>query len=813
MIEVLAQFGRDLAHAPRTLRRTPFVAAVVVVSMAVGIGVNTTVFSWMEAVVLQPIAGVRDAGAVRLVEPRTERGGYPGTSWVEYRDLSASLASFQSLAAFRMAPLDVGLADGSDRTYGLLVSGNYFGALGLQAAAGRLLRPDDAVRPGAEPVVVVSKRFWQTRLAGAPGVVGSTLRVNDRPLTVVGVAPEGFNGTIVGLAFDLWIPATAATIVFDRSTELEARGDREYTAFGLLRPGVSEAQASAELDAAMQRLAHDYPATNRTITGEILPFWRSPNGPQRFMAGALGVLQSVMLLVLLAVCGTTANLMLARTATRRREIGVRLALGAARWRVASLLLAEGCVLAIVGTAAGAALSVWGTVALRAMPMPTAFPIRFETAIDRTSLLFAAALGIGATLIFGLVPALHFARTDPQTSIKDADPGAGFSRRRGRLMQSLVAVQVGLAVIVLVVAGLFVERYVLARTMDPGFAEDRVLLTAFDLRERNRAVDATASVRFVSAVLEGLRSAPSVTAAAVASSVPLDIHGLPTRAFRLEGHPRADGGEDLALTNIVTPGYFATMGIAFREGADFAPMTDDSKPAQAIVNETFARLFGRDFTVIGRKIDSAGKTYTIVGVVADSIYEAFDEPPTPFIYVSFRDRPVPAGEIHVRMAGGAVGPATSALRRAAEAADASVTLYNVRTLADHVDQNLIFQRIPARLFSVAGPLLIGLAAIGIAAVVAYGVAERRRDIGVRLALGATASRVTRGLVIQAMAVVTFGAAAGWLIAFVIERDVVRAPGLDAVRFGVVPALLLAIAAGAAWIPARRAARAGIIGTLK
>jgi predicted permease len=813
MIEVAAQFGRDLRHALHTLRRTPFVAALVIVSTAVGIGVNTTVFSWLDAVVLQPIAGVRDAGAVRVVEPRTERGGYPGASWLEYRDLASALASFESLAAFRMTPLDVGLADGSDRAYGLLVSGNYFSALGLRAAAGRLFRPEDALRPGAEPVVVVSRRFWQTRLAGVPAVVGSTLRVNDRPLTIVGVAPDGFNGTIVGLAFDLWIPATAATIVFDRSAELDARGDREYTAFGQLRPGVTDAQATAELDVAMARLAHDYPASNRNITGEILPFWQSPNGPQRFMAGSLGVLQSVMLLVLAAVCGTTATLMLARTASRRREIGVRLALGAPRWRIVSLLLAEGCVLAAIGTAAGVALAVWGTGALRAVPMPTAFPIRFDTAIDRTSLVFAATLGVVATLIFGLVPALHFARVDPQASIKEAEPTGRLSRRRGRLMQSFVATQVGLAVIVLAVAGVFVERFVRARTTDPGFAQDRVVLAAFDLRERNRAVGTAASLRFASTLLERLRSAPSVASAAIASSVPLDIHGLPSRAFRLEGHARPDGDEDLALTNIVTRGYFATMGIALREGTDFAALTDATAPPQAIVNETFARTFGRDMTMLGRRIDSAGQTYTIVGVVADSTYQAFDEAPTPFIYISFRDRPVPAGEIHVRMASATVGPVSADLREAASATDSSITLYNVRTLATHVDQNLIFQRIPARLFGVAGPLLVGLAAIGIAAVVAYGVEERRRDIGVRLALGATVSRVTRDLVIETMAVVTLGAGAGWLVAWVIERDVMHAPGLDPIRFGAVPALLLIVAAAAAWVPARRAGRRQIMVVMK
>jgi predicted permease len=807
---VIVQGLRDLREAARSIRRAPFVSAVIAASIGLGIGVNTTVFSWLQAVVIQPIPGVRDASAVRLVEPRTERGGYPGTSWLEYRDLQARLQPFQDLVAFRMTPLDVGIADGSDRAYGLLVSGNYFSALGLRPALGRFIRPEDAVRPGAEPIVVLSERFWRARLAGSPSVVGQILRVNDRPVTIVGVAPAGFQGTIVALSFDLWLPATMAPTLFDRARELDSRGERAYTTFGLLRPGATEAQAQSSVAEAMRQLAHEYPATNQTITGDVLPFWQSPRGPQRFMAGAIGVLQAVMILVLVAVCGNTANLVLARATARRQEIGLRLAIGAGRWRVVSLLLTESVVLASLGTALGVALAWWGTEALRAVPMPTAFPIRFETRIDVTTCLFAAALGLASALVFGVVPAWRLARIDPQMSLRTAGVAGG---GHGRLTQIFMAVEVGLALVVLVLAAVFLERFARAQTTDPGFRREGVLLSAYDLRERNRGVDDAASARFARDLIDRLRAVPSVESAAIASAVPLDIHGLPTRAFLLEGRRRPDGAQDQALTNTVTPGYFRTMGIPIQQGSDFAELGDASAPLQAIVNDAFVRTFAPDVTLLGRRLDSAGREYTVVGVVRDSIYEAFDEPPTPFIYLSYRDRPVPFGEVHVRTRSDSAALVAADLRRIVNGIDPSMTVYNVRTLADNVEQNLVFERIPARMFGLVGPMLILVAAIGISAVVAHGVSERRREIGVRLALGATARVVTFGLVIETMQVVGFGAAAGWAVAYVLDRDVLRSASFDATRFIVVPALLLVVAAVACWVPARRAARTDPVAALR
>jgi len=351
----------------------PGLAAVVIVSLGIGIGVNTAVFSWVQAMVLQPLPGVSDAAGFQLVEPRAETGSYPGVSWLEYRDLRERLRSFRDLLAFRMVPLNVGEAGRSERTYGLLVSGNYFSALGLRPALGRFLRPDEVERSGSEPVMVISHAYWQTRLGGAANVVGTIVRVNDRSLTIVGVAPERFQGTVIGLTFDVWVPATLAPELLAGSRELDDRSQRGYSIAGRLQPRTTRAQAQADLDAAMRQLAHDYPDTNGKMQGEVLSFWQAPRGPQRMLVGALAILQAVMLLLLLAVCGNTANLMLARASARYREMGVRLALGAGPWRLVRLLLTENLMLALFGAALGAVIAVWATEALRAVPMIGSVP--------------------------------------------------------------------------------------------------------------------------------------------------------------------------------------------------------------------------------------------------------------------------------------------------------------------------------------------------------------------------------------------------------------------------------------------------------
>lgn len=789
----------DLLHALRSIGRMPLVAAVIGVSLAIGIGVNTVVFSWMQAVVLEPLPGVAEATSYYLVEPRTDAGAYAGTSWAEYLDLRERLASFREIIAFRMTPVYVGAPGRVERGYGLLVSGNYFTALGLRPALGRFLTSAETAHPGGAPVVVVSYDYWQNRLGGRTAAAGEILRVNGRDLAVVGVAPRGFQGTALGLTFDLWLPATLAPELLPGSRELTDRNIRGYAVMGRLTPSVSQAQAQADLDVVMRQLSQEYADTNATMRGEVLTLAQSPRGPQRFLPMALGLLQIAMLLLLLTVCGNTANLILARASVRQREMGIRLALGARPSRIVRLVMTENIVLALIGAALGVALAMWGTDALRAIPPLQGLPIRFQTSVDWRGLAFAIVLGAGCGLACGAAPALQLARMDPQAALRAGSRNA----TRSTLRDTLMGVQVALAVIILIVAALFIRGLAETRDIDPGFKRDGVLLAAYDLT--GRTITPASARGFVDRVLRGAREIPGVTAAAVAASVPLDIHGLGSRAFTVEGHARVEADADRATYNIVTPGYFDVMGIPLLAGSDFAPLTDSATAPQAIVNEEFARRYLDRLEPLGRRIQSRGRTYTIVGVAKTTLSNAFGEPPTAVIYYSYRDLPATAGEVHVRTRDGSETTMVSDLRRVVATIDPELPLYNVRTLSEHIETNLVFRRVPARLFAVLGPLMLVLAAIGIYAVVAYNVSLRRTEIGVRMALGATAGRIVGVLVGESLRVVGIGAMLGWIVIFVVMLVVVSGGPVDVAVFAGVPLVLLAVAALACWVPARRAAR--------
>lgn len=796
---MLALVGRDLRLAARTIVRMPIVSVIMVLSLGLGIGVNTVIFSWIQARMLDPLPGVSGGARVLLVEPRTEAGLYTGASWPEYLDLRRSLRSFPDLFASRIVPLYVGESGRVERVFGLLISDNYFTALGVQPALGRFLRPEEVSRPGSAPVAVISHGLWQKRFAGAPDVLGKIIRVNAIDLTVIGVTPTAFQGTVLGLDFDVWIPATIAPLVASGSRELELRNSRGYSMMGRLAPSTTREQAQSELDIAMRELARLYPATNATTGAGILALWDSPRGPQRMLNGALLVLQAVMLLLLAAVCGNMANLVLARASARQKEIGARLALGAGRRHIVSLVLAENLLLALGGAGLGAAMAIWGTKALMILPL-TGFPLRFQTGIDGFGLAFAIALGVACGLAFGAVPAAHLARVDPLISLR----AAGSTPSRSFLRTALMCFQVALAVVVLIVAGLFFRSFMETRTLDPGFRREGVLLAAYDLAGRG-GVDAAFSRDLADRALTRLRTLPGIEQAATASSVPLDIHGMPTRAFTVDGHARPDGGIDESLSNIVTPGYLDVLGIALRAGTDFADLNDTAAPAQAIVNEEFVRRFIPNGESVGRGLEASGRRFIICGVAANATYDAFGEPPMPMIYFSYRDLPQPRGEIHMRTAGPNSTSIAPDVRRVMREIDADLPVFNVRSMSDHVETNLIFRRIPTRMFSVLGPLLLLLAAVGVYAVVAYAVSLRTTEIGVRLALGATPQRVVAQFVAEHIGVVATGAILGWLAAFVAAKDLLDDDRIDLMVFGGAPAILLAVAALACWLAASRAAR--------
>ena len=795
----LEHLVRDIRHAARSIVRMPVLATVVVVSLAIGIGVNAAIFSWIQGLVFKPLPGVREAASFQLIEPRSDIGSHVGTSWPEYRDLRERLTSFREILAYKMVPLTIGASPNTFRAYGQLVSGNYFSALGLEPSFGRFPTPDEVSRPGSEPVVVISNGFWKTRLGGAPDAVGRRIRVNEQDLTVIGVAPPKFQGTVTMIDFDLWIPATMAPVLFVGSRELDDRASRGYSMMARLRPNVTSAQAQREANGAMASLGRLYPETNASMSIELFPFWKTPRGPQQMLVGALAILQGIMLVLLLAVCANTANLILARATARRREVGIRQALGASRWRVASLLMNESLLLALFGAVFGTFIAAWGTNALRAVPMIGAFPIRFQTSLDGTGLAFAIGLGLLCGLIFGAAPALQLSRINASSELRSGPRAAP----RGKLRNTLMGAQVALAVIVLVAAALFYRSFRETREMDPGFRREGVLLAAYDLSGRN--ADSTAARLFAARLLEKARTLPSVEAAAIATSVPLDIHGLPVRGFELEGRARSDAGQDLALSNTVTPDYFRAMGIPLRAGRKFADLTDADAPPQAIVNEEFVRKYLSGAEALGRRLTTRGRAYTIVGVVKTSTYDSFGEKPKPIIYLSYRDRPAGGGEIHLRTRVGSETLLAPDVQRVVRELDPTLPVYDVRTLVEHVDKNLFLRKIPARMFAVLGPLLLVLAAIGIYAVVAYTVSHRTAEIGVRIALGATGARVVRQIVRETLEVVGIGATIGWALAFIVAIHIMRGAPINLTILVGVPAVLMLVATGASWLPARRAAR--------
>ena len=787
----------DLRNAARTISRMPGLAAVIVVSLAIGIGVNTTIFSWIQTILLQPLPGVSGAANFLLVEPRMETGAYPGASWLEYRALQAQVPALRDIVAFQMVPFNVGEKGQTERTFGQLVSGNYFSALGLKPALGRFFRPGEAERPGTEPVIVISYDYWQTRFRGAPVAVGQKLRVNDRELVVIGVAPREFQGTMPLLKFDLWAPATMSPALLGGTRDLEDRSTRAFSLIGTLKPGATREETQAEFTAAMAQLARDYPDASAGVGGEILPFWSAPRGPQRLLISGLAILQGVMLLLLLAVCGNTANLMLARGSTRQREMAVRVALGAGRWRIVSLVLSENMLLALLGTSLGAAIAVWGTTALRMAPMIAAFPIQFQTKVDGLTLTFAISLGIACGLIFSAAPAVYLVRLDPQDGLRSASN----TPPRNRARKVLMGVEVGLAMVVLIAAALFLQSFRSARHTDPKFQPEGVLLAAYDLSGRNP--DEASEREFAARLLERLRSLPDVEAAAIATNVPLDLHGIPLRSFTVQGHVRPEAGQDRAISNTVTPGYFKVMAIPLLEGNDFAGMRDKAAPPQTIVNEEFVRRYLNGADAIGRRIQTRAGNFTIIGVARNSVYDAFGEPPQPALYFSYRDIPATQGEIHLRTRTGNEAALTSEARAVLRDLDPMLPLYDGRTLSQHIERNLFLRRIPARMFVVLGPLLLGLAAIGIYAVVSYAVARRTREIGVRLTFGATSGQVVLQIIRENLGVIAWGAGIGWVVAFVLSVHAITKGTVNLPVFIGVPAILLGVATLACWIPARKA----------
>jgi predicted permease len=801
---------QDLRFALRGLRKNPGLTLVAALSLGLGIGANTTVFTWMQSFVLRPLPAV--AGYDRLVglHTRAPGGGTWSVSYPDYRDWRAQSRTLD-IAAFDDIQLGMRVGGAAtERVWGELCSGNYFDVLGVRPALGRTFLPDEEER--AAQVAVLNYAYWQRRFSGDSSVIGRSIVLNGQAFTIVGVSSPRFGGPIVGLRFDLFIPITTRTVVLPWGDGWRTQRQwQSFAALGRMRPGVTFEQARQEIDVVAKAagiaggVANHQGAVAKRLGDEGAASWLRP---------VFGALLAVTGIVLLIACANVANLLLARAAARRREVGIRLAVGASRTRLVRQLLTESLALALIAGAIGVVVALWARDLMMVLIPAAPFPIGLEFRVDLRVLGFALGVTLLTALLFGLAPALQASNPDLVPTLKD-DIGFGHPKR-ARLQSTLVVSQVALSLVSLVCAGLFLRSLLSARTVDAGFRDpEHVLLVSTDLTLAGIRGD-SATTSLTQRLLERVRAVPGVDAAAAAEMVPLGFGGNSSSGATIEGYQPRPNENTSIRRSAVTSDYFRVMGIPIVRGRPIGP-ADVGGPLSVVVNETFARRYWPGLDPIGRRVYQGAGWMTVVGVAKDGKYSQLSEDPEALIYQPMGYTFAASDfTVHVRATGEPTALAP-ALRRAFGETSADLPFLDMRTMAEHMQAALFVQRIGAYLLAGFGLIALLLCGIGIYGVLSYGVSQRTREIGVRVALGAGQRNVVGLVVGRAMRLSAVGLVIG-LGAALLAGQLLRAQlfGIsprDPFTFASIALLLGAVALVASWIPARRAARVDPIVALR
>lgn len=812
----------DLKFGLRMLTKAPGFALVAVLTLALGIAVNTTVFSWIDSVLLHPFPGVGDPRSLALIETVTPGGEYlVNSSYLDYRDYRDHLTLVSAVAVGRFTPLSAGADGKTERAWAELVSANYFDVLRVKPVLGRAFLPEEAGdEAGAHPVAVISHRMWRSRFGGDPRVLGKTIRLNRHELTIVGVAPPEFRGSLVGLAFDVWMPVTMATAMGTGTGTLTYRGTRDLTSTIVrLKPGVTIEQARGEVAALAKRLAAAYPETNRGVDAALAPVWAGHLGAQGMLLKPLQILMAVSLLLLLIVSANVANLLLARAVSRQKEFGIRLALGAGRTRLARQLLTETLILALAGAAVGTLLVLWMADSLVWLLPPNTreLPLRLGGGFDLTTLGFALLVALSATLAAGTLPALLSARADPGDALKQGGRSGTSGRGSHRMRALLVVAEVSLAMVALVGAGLFYRSFHNAASIRPGFDIANVSVSQFYLS--SAGYSASEQHQFCRALRERMEGMPGVVGATYSDVVPLASPGgaSPFGQIEVEGYSPGPNEQMTVHRATIPPGYFELFGIPLLDGRDFTERDEAGAPQVMIVNQSFARRFFGGGTAIGRTVHLGARVFTVIGLAKDSKYHTPMEAALPFFYVPFRQVFAPGLNFafFVKTTGDPMR-LTSALRREAVALNQDAVFTPIR-LEDAVMASLYPQKVAATLLSVVGVVCLFLAAIGLYGVLSYAVSQRTQELGVRMALGARPGDVLRMVVREGLALMLPGVLIGVVLAVLAARP--AAPMLvgvsvaDPATFCGAALLLAVVVLVASYVPARRATRVAPMAALR
>jgi macrolide transport system ATP-binding/permease protein len=794
---------QDLRFGVRMLVKSPTFTCVAVLTLALGIGANTAVFTFVNALLLRPLAGVKEPD--RLVQvgrqfsdkPYLSDSSYP--DYLDYRSQNTVLSGFVAIAP-RAFHLSTGRE--TERVEGELVTSNYFNVLGVNAAHGRVMIPLDDDLAGAATDVVVSYRLWQRRFGGDPSVIGSTVNVDGHPFTVVGVAEEAFAGTKIGTPRDLWVPLSSLRQIAPGAARFDQRGPSWLQMFGRLKPDVTVEQLRAELTVIAQRIEENHPKSSIRASVGIEPGLGRDVDVRRAMRQFVSVPFAAVAIVLLIACANVAGLLLARAAARRKEIATRLAVGAGRVRVVRQLLTESIVLAIAGGLAGFVVGRWLTGALRSL-LPDRYlflSFNLDFGFDWRVFGFTLASATATGVLFGLVPALQGSRPHLLPALKGVKVVDG-SRGIG-LRSLLVIVQVALSVMLLVAGGLCIRTLNNAAAIDVGYDAGTVLTARMDLGKQNYT-EARGQL-LLEQLLARMQAIPGVETAAFAMTLPLN-DGRWEDGIRREGDPT----RVQTFQNAISPRYFEAMDIPLVTGRRFADSDDGKAPPVAILNQALARILWPDENPIGKRINMKGTMVEIVGLVRDIKGRNLFEPPGPLLYLPLAQSYKANVVLHVRTA---VAPESvvPALRREVHALDQDLPLYGITVMNEHVRATLTPQRLLAYLVGGFAILALVLAAIGLYGLLSYTVTERTPEIGIRMALGADKRDVMRLFVTGGMRLALFGVVLGSLAAAGLTplmKNLLFGVGpLDPVTLVAVPVLLLSVALMACSLPAYRAARA-------
>jgi predicted permease len=805
----MTSFWQDIRYSLRVIAKAPGFAALAILTLALGIGANTTIFSWINSTLLNPVPGLTKPNeVVSLTLSKPGDNPFPFT----YPDLEAmrdGQQSFTGIAACNFVQMSLTSKGKPERIFGMVASANYFDVLGVRPVLGRGFLPEEDEKPGGASVAVISYRLWKTHFGANRNIVGQTIQINQRPYTIIGVTPAAFQGSQTGVRTDIWAPIMM-------EAQLDPQGDLLHDhhyfwllGFGRLKPGVTLEQAQQEMTLRLKPEVKNYPEEHKghdSVT--VYPLWRNPFGLNFFLATLLPMLMCIAGLVLLLACANVANLMLVRAVGRRREIAIRMSLGGSRWQLVRQLLVESLILALVGGGVALLITFWtqGTL-LKFMPVTEDIPLALTIAADRTVLLATLVISVLTGVMFGILPALRASGTAPAAVLKEDAGNVAGGFRKARLASGLVVAQISLSLLLLICAGLFIRSFRSAQQMYPGFNPHNVLIASYDLFTAGYS-DSTGA-EFDRQLVAKLQTLPGVQSVALSNRVPLGFGGGST-SVKPEGYISPPNESMETQVAITTPNFFQTMQIPLMKGRDFTLQDNGNSQRVVIVSEAFANRYWPNQEPLGKKLNSdlTHEWFTVIGVARDTKVFNLNEKPTPFLYLSLYQVYRPGMTIHVRTAG---DPLTFAktIEQAVHELNPELGLFDFTTLDLRTQFASFGQRVAGTFVGAFGLLALVLAAVGIYGVTSYTTRQRTHEIGIRVTLGATKEDVLRLVLGHGLTLMLIGVGLGLVLAFVLTRFLksllLGVTSTDALTFLSVAILLCAVALFACYIPARWAMR--------